>query len=282
MKRLAVSLLHRCQHRTTNATLARCIASFLAAVLASGCHSFGNRETPLPPNGLPPAQPSAKNESLPAAESAKLCLATASIMEQNEKHQEAIELYEKARQLDPRTAAQAARCLAFIHDRTGNFDKALDEYRRAIQENPKDAELFNNLGYGYCCRGEWDAAEKQLRKSVSLDPKLANAWTNLGVCLAVQTRYDESLAAFEKVMSKAQARCSLGFVQATQSKISEARRNYELALQLEPGLQMARIALQKLGQPNPVAAVQTNPSLVGLPRDELPYDGGAVQAPKKQ
>ena len=161
-------------------------------------------------------------------------------------------------------SVQATRHLAVILDRTENFDRALEEYRRAITQNPKDAELFNNLGYGYYCRGEWESAEKQLRKAVSLDPKLAAAWTNLGMCLAQQMRYEESLAAFEKVVLKAQAHCNLGFIQLTQARAAEARnnyelaksttaearRNYEMALETEPGLQIARAALQKLGHPN--------------------------------
>jgi Tfp pilus assembly protein PilF len=267
MERIAISLLH--------------VSCLVLAVLASGCHSFPNRDTPLAPNTPAPAPTSARSENLPPAESAKLCMATASVMEQNEKHQEAIELYEKARQLDARTAAQATRCLAVIHDRIGNFDKALDEYRRGFQENPKDAELFNNLGYGYYCRGQWEAAEKQLRRSVSLDPKLASAWINLGMCLAQQMRYDESLATFEKAVPKAQARCNVAFIQATQSKTLEARRNYEMALQLEPGLQMARIALQKLGQPNSVAAVQYTQPRAGSNNDELPRIPD-IQMPAKQ
>jgi Tfp pilus assembly protein PilF len=235
---------------------------FLGAVLISGCYTFNHRE---PPTSIAtaPTPTSAKNDNLPAAESAKLNLATAETMAQAEKFQEAIELYERARSLDERAGLIATRRLAVIYDRIGNFDKALDEYRRAIQESPKDAELFNNLGYGYYNRGQWEAAEKQLRKAVALDPKLASAWINLGMCLAQQMRYDDSLAAFEKSITKAQARCNLAFIQATQGKTTEARRNYEAALQLEPGLQMARVALQKLGQ---APVVPTGASQAGSPQ----------------
>jgi Tfp pilus assembly protein PilF len=255
------------------------LAKLVVALSLSGCHSLATQEGPLASNPSALARSSGRDESLPAAESAKLCLATAETMEQAEKYPEAIELYEKARKLDNHAAAQATRRLAVIHDRTGNFDKALDEYRRGLQENPKDAELINNFGYGYYCRGQWQAAEQQLRKAVSLDPKLACAWNNLGMCLAQQMRYEEGLAAFEKAVSKAHARCNLGFIQATQGKIAEARRSYESALKMEPGLQMARLALQKLGEPNPRSAAHAATS-AAEDRTPLPLD--SVQLPTKQ
>ena len=266
MKQIAIVSRQERQHDSTRRAIVRGSAVLLLAVLASGCHTFGNNDTPL--TQTTPTPSSAKNDSLPASETAKLCLTTAEVMEQAEKHQEAIELYEKARRLDERAAAQATRCLAVIYDRIGNFDKALDEYRRGIQENPRDAELFNNLGYGYYNRGQWNVAEKHLQKAVSLDPKLASAWINLGMCLAQQRRYDESLAAFQKAVTKAQAHCNLAFIQATQSKTAEARRNYDLALRLEPGMQMARVALQKLGQQSEVVNTSTGDPSATRPRSE--------------
>ena len=211
-----------------------------------------------------PAPSNAKEKDLPAAESARICFITAESLEQGGKFAEAIILYEKARHEDARIGVQATRRLAILQDRSGNFDKALEEYHRALNENPKDAEVYSALGYGYYCRAEWQAAEKQLRKAIAIEPKLTSAWNNLGMTLAVQMRYDESLAAFEKAVPKAQAHCSLGFIQAAQAKfdetqlkvddaqvkISKARRNYERALELEPGLQVGATRVAKT-RPNP-------------------------------
>ena len=111
------------------------------------------------------------------------------------------------------SAPQATKRLALLYDRTDFFDKALEEYQRSLRDNPKDPEVHNNLGYGYYCRGQWAAAEKHLRLAVTNDPKMSSAWNNLGMALAQQARYDESLTAFEKAVSKAQARCNLAFIQ---------------------------------------------------------------------
>jgi tetratricopeptide (TPR) repeat protein len=215
--------------------------------MLAGCQTLG-RESILvsPMNGASaPVRAGEKQHELPTSESAKLCFTTAETLEKGGNDREAIRLYEKARRLDKHLAPEVTRRLAVLYDRNEEFDKALDEYRRGLLENPKDADLLNDLGYGYYCRGEWAEAEKTLRKAVAANPKFANAWINLGMTLAKQNKYDESLQAFGKVVPKAQALCNLAFIQATQAKYDEARQCYEAALQFDPGLQIARIALQK-------------------------------------
>jgi len=221
----------------------------------AGCHSVGSQQTlvsPMP--SLAPAATTSANagnpQDLSVNESAKVCFATAEALEQGGKDAEAIALYDKARTLDNRLAAKATRRLAVLFDRNGEFDKALSEYRRGLNDNPKDAELLNDLGYGYYCRAEWVEAEKNLRKAVTANPKLANAWINLGMTLAQLGRYEESLATFGKVVTEAQARCNVAFIQVTQGKVDDAKNNYETALRMEPGLQLARVALQKMNQPD--------------------------------
>jgi tetratricopeptide (TPR) repeat protein len=220
--------------------------------LVTGCHVPPRDTSLLVPinDGSTAMRAGAKEPELPAGESAKLCFTTAETLEKGGKDGEAIGLYEKARLLDKHLNTEVTRRLAVLYDRCGEFDKALDEYRRGLTENPKDAELLSDLGYGYYNRGQWTEAEKNLRKAVAANPKFANAWINLGMTLAQQYKYEESLQAFGKVVPKAQALCNLAFIQATQSKFDEARKSYEAALNLEPGLQIARTALHKLNQPS--------------------------------
>jgi tetratricopeptide (TPR) repeat protein len=230
-------------------TFATCVTG-LVLTLTSGCQTFSKQNVPnmAPTNAA--MNGGTKEPDLPALDSAKLCFTAADTFEQGGQFGEAIKLYEKSRQEDSRLGVQATRRLAILHDRTGNFDKAIEEYQRGLHDNPRDAELFNGLGYGYYNRAEWELAEKNLRKAVTLDPKMTTAWNNLGMTLAMQLRYEEALTAFEKVVPKAQALCNLAFIQATQKKYAEARQNYERALELQPGLQLARSGLQKLGQIN--------------------------------
>lgn len=223
-------------------------SGILCLVFLGGCHTTTGQTALVTPltSTTSSAKAGEKEPELPISDGAKLCFATAESLEAGGKPAEAIRLYDKARHLDARLAPEATRRLAVLFDRSGEFDKALNEYQRGLQENPKDAKLLNSLGYGYYCRGEWAAAEANLRKAVAADPKFAGAWNNLGMTLAQQSKYDESLAAFGNAVTQAQAHCNLAFIQATQAKIAEAKQHYQIALQLEPGLQIARLALQRL------------------------------------
>lgn len=200
--------------------------------------------TPTPLDGAGAGQ----GLELPRQKKLEAILAAAEVMEKSGKFAEAIIYYEQIRELDPRRDLFASRKLAVLYDRKGDFDKALDEYRKLIEANPKDAAVHNDLGYGYYNRGKFEAAEKSLRKAVELDPTNKRAWANLGMTLAQIGNYPESLTAFEHAVPKAQAFCNIGFIQAAQGKFMEARDSYAMALRLEPGLQKAEAALQRLDE----------------------------------
>jgi tetratricopeptide (TPR) repeat protein len=199
--------------------------------------------------------PKIKNMRGTNTEKVAAFLAAAQAMESSGKWAEACAYYEQVRQLDPSKGLLCARHLAILYDRKGDFDKARDEYGLLLRANPKDAAAYNDFGYGYYSRGQFEMAEKNLRTAVELDPKNSLAWSNLGMTLAQLSRYDESLSAFQKSTQKsgapvtrAQALCNIGFIQAAQGKWVEARDSYAAAIQLEPSLQKARAALERMEQ----------------------------------
>src|SRR5262245_5241702 len=175
---------------------------------AAGCYSLtppvvnpplsANNTAPAP--GAPGGQALSLKAEFSPGEHAKICFTTAESLEQGGKPVEAIGLYEKARQADPKLH-QATRRLAVLYDQVGQFDKAVEEYQKAIKQFPKDPDLYNDLGYGYYCRGEWAEAEKSLRKALELNPKHERALMNLGMALGQQQRYQEALAYFERAVS---------------------------------------------------------------------------------
>ena len=66
----------------------------------------------------------------------------------------------------------------------GEYDKAIKEYNKAIELNPKYAEAFNNRGLAYRHKGELDRAIKDYNKAIELNPKYAKAFNNRGVAYA--------------------------------------------------------------------------------------------------
>src|SRR6185369_9509476 len=116
------------------------------------------------------------------------------------------------------------------------------------------ADLLNDLGYCYYSRGKWTDAETTLRKAVTANPQHQRAWVNLGMTLAQMERYQESFEAFTHAVPAAQAHCNLAFILTTQGKRDDAKQAYRLALNFDPGLTLARAALQKLENPRPAGA----------------------------
>ncbi len=180
---------------------------------------------------------------LPSEEAAQVCRSMGDSMAASGHLAEAILQYETARSHDPKLI-DLCYPLAVLHDRIGNDQKAFTEFQKAIAAAPDNPEIRNDLGYFHYCRGEWKAAEQQFRIALEIQPKFHRAWVNLGLTLGQQRRYDESLEAFEKVLVTSEARCNLAFIYATQGRLSEAIQTCQQAIQLDPGYQPARRALE--------------------------------------
>jgi Tfp pilus assembly protein PilF len=234
------------------------MTAFVGLLGGSGCKGPGlvPNSTDEPPVGLlvgPEAiSKAAPPVELPPKESVKLYLKTAKEFEKQGQTEQAISLYEKARSTDPGVAKIASRRLAVLYDRAGDFSKSLAEYEQLVRDNPKDADLLNDLGYSHYCRGDWATAETWLAKAVQIDPHHKRAWTNLGLARAQQAKWDESFQAFCKAVRPAEAHCNIAFVLGTQGRIDEAKEQYRQALALDPSLQLARGALAQLDNPKPV------------------------------
>jgi tetratricopeptide (TPR) repeat protein len=215
--------------------------------------SSSSSSSPIPP--LPEAPRTDKVAGdLSASESARLCMATAEQLEAANKPGDAIPLYEKARQLDPRSEAKITRSLANLYVKIGEFDRAKDEFDRALRATPKSAEVLNDLGYAYYTRGMWKEAETVLKNALAADSKHQRAWSNLGMTLGQQGRYEEAVDAFRHVVSPGKAYCNVAFLMTTQGRREQAAATYREALKVEPDLQLARIALDRIERGTPPAA----------------------------
>lgn len=86
----------------------------------------------------------------------------------------------------------------------GDVDAAIDEYKKIIEAHPELPDAYSNLAVAHKRKAELDPALINLNKALELKPDFASALT---------TR---------------------GWILAEQGKWSEARRDFEAALKLEP------------------------------------------------
>ncbi|MFO0970110.1 MAG: tetratricopeptide repeat protein [Gemmataceae bacterium] len=248
-------------------------------VALGGCYSVGGKTNrPFETEDVRTATARTPAPDLSSEDSVRVCLVTAEKLQKSGQLREAILLLEKARQENPRLAV--AHRLGILYDLQGNFTKSQIEYKLALDAKPNDASLLNDIGYSFYCRGMLDDAESHLRKALALQPKLPRGWVNLGMVLAQRGQYPESIAAFTKAVSPAQAQCNLAFILTAQGKQREARAAYQEALALEPGLSVARRALDKLDGVGAIARSDTAASPARAPSrsgvrssaDETPWN----------
>ncbi len=94
-----------------------------------------------------------------------------------------------------------------MHLREGRVDAALDEFKRAAKEDPKNPYFQNGLGLAYAAKREWKDAVAAFRKALELNPYYADAKNALGYALIMSGDREggkrELLAAFSDAMNPA-------------------------------------------------------------------------------
>ncbi|TAL26216.1 MAG: AMIN domain-containing protein [Nitrospirae bacterium] len=94
-------------------------------------------------------------------------------------HEKALLDFKKAAELNPRSAetyVAIGRSLFKI----GKKDEALEAYKGAIERDPKSAEAYNGLGYSYYSQGKAGSAIEAFLKAIELDPEHDDAHAGLG------------------------------------------------------------------------------------------------------
>ena len=85
--------------------------------------------------------------------------------------------------------------------------------------------------------GNFPRAEEELKHAVELHPADGRAWNDLGQAQFLQSRYDEARGAFQRageLYLQASVKINLGCVEAARGQMDGARRQFEDALAMDP------------------------------------------------
>jgi tetratricopeptide (TPR) repeat protein len=75
----------------------------------------------------------------------------------------------------------------------GEYDRAIEDYNRAIELQPKYAEAFYSRGTSYAHKGEYDRAIQDFDQAIALKPEFAMAFYNRGSSYARKGEYDRAI-----------------------------------------------------------------------------------------
>jgi TolB-like protein/Flp pilus assembly protein TadD/predicted Ser/Thr protein kinase len=159
----------------------------------------------------------------------------------------AIEMYEKAIQLDP-SFAPAYAALSEAHaqmwwmyyDRTKDrVDKAKAAVDRALQLQPDLSETHRALGwYHYWCRLDYDRALQEFAIAQKTKPNDARITSGIGYVLRRQGKIEQALANLKKAVALDPLSGDLAFQTGETCVLrrnhEEANRYYDLAIKLAP------------------------------------------------
>lgn len=180
-------------------------------------------------------------------------------------YNEALTVLNKAQQLDP-TNDKIQKLISDISEtqkgssydealalhQQGKVKEAIEIYKKAIQEDPNNPEVYINLGAAYQSLKNYDLAIQQYRKAISLDPNSSLAYFYLGTTLHAKNSINDAISNYKKALTidpnnkqvkdslkaaedaKVQILLSEGLNAYSKKSIDEAKSIFEQALKLNP------------------------------------------------
>ena len=107
--------------------------------------------------------------------------------------------FNKAIEIDPKFAG-AYHDRGLIYDSQGQIAQALSDYNKAIELNPSDADVFNNRSIIYANQGKFILAVADLNKVIELKPNNAESYSNRGSLYAQQGEYMAAMSNYNKAI----------------------------------------------------------------------------------
>jgi len=97
------------------------------------------------------------------------------------------------KEVDPVKLEQRLVELGIGYVRQGDYDRAKEHLSKALELNPRSAQVHNTFGVLFQREGEDRLAEEHFVKAIRSDPKLSQARNNYGAFLFEQERFEEAV-----------------------------------------------------------------------------------------
>jgi len=152
-----------------------------------------------------------------------------------ETRKEAIELFQKAYELQM----------------SGALQEACDYYKKSLALHPT-AEAHTFLGWTYSFMGRYDDAIQECHRAIEIDPDFGNPYNDIGAYLIEKGRLDEAVPWLEKATravryeSYCYPHLNLGRIWEKKGDWYQAMEEYQKALKANPDYSLAAKALGRI------------------------------------
>ncbi|MBI5465430.1 tetratricopeptide repeat protein [Candidatus Gottesmanbacteria bacterium] len=114
--------------------------------------------------------------------------------------EKAVEEFKKAIELLP-GYADAYHNLANTYQQMGRTQEALENYQKAVTFNPNLWQSYHYLSAIYFGEGKYDSALENLQKAITVNPQNANLYTNLGIVYLKMGEKQKAKEVFQKALN---------------------------------------------------------------------------------
>jgi Flp pilus assembly protein TadD len=133
------------------------------------------------------------------AESAEDLVARGKALQAQGKHVEALPLFQRATQLDPRSFDAWAN-ISYTLIELKRYEQSLAACERALALYPNSVSGWTRMGAALIYLKRYDEALAAAEQALALDPKSAAAWYNKGTALIELQRYEQTQAGYDPAL----------------------------------------------------------------------------------
>jgi Tfp pilus assembly protein PilF len=134
---------------------------------------------------------------------------------------------------------------AYEYQMEGEFEAAIDLYRRSIETFPT-AEAHTFLGCTYSSQGRLDEAIEECKKAILIDPDFGNPYNDIGSYLIEKSLYEESISWLMDAIKARHytnhhcAHYNLARAYMALEQFNQAKKELEKSLRISPKYDIAR------------------------------------------
>ena len=156
---------------------------------------------------------------------------------ESKQHEKAIEDYNKAIELNPKYAeAYYNRGIAYYE--LNQHEEAIEDFTKAIELNPKYADSYNNRGVAYSKLNQHEKAIEDYNKAIELNPNDAAAYSNRGTVYRELNQHERAIEDYNKAIELnpkyAEVYNNRGVAYYELKQYEKAIKDYSKAIELNP------------------------------------------------